>query len=218
MNSLLAKVTAPFIFGVLTLSAVSANAEYDTLFIDAAQGDEMTHLRLGIGETPAGEEGEKVTSMFYLSYFNSEDNIKQGSNSLGEGETEILSIGAGGFGYLTNPNENGGAEFDFELSRTEIEGDNIDYKRTGIGFRTQLFVPVAAGLQANIGFNLRPYFLSPDWDDDSKLEFEYQGGLEYAFNWDVAVYAHYRYVALINSDDKEVKLAEGTVFGLRARF
>jgi len=218
MNSLLAKVTAPFIFGVLTLSAASASAEYDTLFIDAAQGDEITHLRLGIGETPAGEEGEKVTSMFYLSYFNSEDNIKQGSTSRGEGETEILSIGAGGFGYLTNPNENGGAEFDFELSRTKIEGDNIDYKRTGIGFRTQLFVPVVAGLQANIGFNLRPYFLSPDWDDDSKLEFEYQGGLEYAFNWDVAVYAHYRYVALINSDDKEVKLAEGTVFGLRARF
>ena len=176
MNSLLAKVTAPFIFGVLTLSVASASAEYDTLFIDAAQGDEMTHVRLGIGETPAGEEGEKVTSMFYLSYFNSEDNIKRGTTSIEDGETEILAIGAGGFGYLTDPNENGGAEFDFELSRTEI--DDLDYKRTGIGFRTQLFVPVAAGLQANIGFNLRPYFLSPDWDDESKLEFEYQGRLD----------------------------------------
>lgn len=217
MNSILAKLSAPFIFGVLSLSAASANAEYDTLFIDAAQGDEMTHVRLGIGETPAGEEGEKVTSMFYLSYFNSEDNMKQGSNPLGEGETEILALGAGGFGYLSDPNQNGGAEFDFELSQTKIDALN-DYKRTGIGFRTQLFVPVVAGLQTNIGFNLRPYFLSPDWDDDSKLEFEYQGGLEYAFNWDVAVYAHYRYVALINSDDKEVKLAEGTIFGLRARF
>jgi len=218
MNSLLAKVTAPFVFGVLTLSAASAHAEYDTVFIDAAQGDEMTHVRLGVGETQPGEEGEKVTSIFYLSYFNSEDNIKQGSTNLGDGEseTEILAIGTGGFGYLNDPNENGGAEFDFELSRTKI--DDLDYKRTGIGFRTQVFLPVAAGLQANIGFNLRPYFLSPDWDDDSKLEFEYQGGLEYAFNWDVAVYAHYRYVALINADDKEVKLAEGTVFGLRARF
>ena len=216
MNSLLATISAPLVFGVLALSAVTAQAEYNTVFIDAAQGEEMTHVRLGIGETPAGEEGEKVTSMFYLSYFNSDDNIKRGSTHIADDETEVLAIGAGGFGYLNDPNQNGGAEFDFELSRTEVEA--LDYKRTGIGFRTQLFVPVVAGLQTNIGFNLRPYFLSPDWDDDSKLEFEYQGGLEYAFNWDVAIYAHYRYVALIDSEDKEVKLAEGTLLGLRARF
>ncbi len=216
MNSHLLRFTRTFFISSLILVANIAQAQYDTLFLDLAQGDEMTHLRLGIGETPGGGEGEKVTSMFFLSYFKSDDVIKVNSTNSGEQETEILAIGAGGFGYLKDPSKNGGAEFDFELSQTKI--DFSDYKRTGIGFRTQLFVPIAAGLQSNIGFNIRPFFLSPDWDDDSKLEYEYQAGLEYAFSWDVAVYAHYRYVALIDKNDDDVKLAEGTLLGLRARF
>jgi len=217
MNSLLLRISAPIFMSALLLTATSAHAQYDTLFLDLAQGDEMTQLRLGMGETPPGSEGEKVTSMFYLSYFESDDILKVNKANLGEQKTEILALGAGGFGYLENPNLNGGAEFDFELSQTRI--DSLDnYKRTGIGFRTQLFIPIAAGLQSNIGFNIRPFFLSSDWDDQAQLEYEYQAGLEYAFTWDVALYAHYRYVALIAKNDDDVKLAEGSILGIRARF
>ncbi|MEY8264578.1 MAG: hypothetical protein RPR98_10255, partial [Bermanella sp.] len=186
-------------------------------FLDLAQGDEMTQLRLGMGETPPGSEGERVTSMFYLSYFESDDSVKVNKDNRGEQKVEILALGAGGFGYLADPTLNGGAEFDFELSQTRIDGLD-DYKRTGIGFRTQLFIPIAAGLQSNIGFNIRPFFLSSDWDDQAQIEYEYQAGLEYAFTWDVALYAHYRYVALIAKNDDDVKLAEGSILGLRARF
>jgi len=217
MNSLLLRISAPIFMSALLLTATSAHAQYDTLFLDLAQGDEMTQLRLGMGETPPGSEGEKVTSMFYLSYFESDDFLKVNKANLGEQKTEILALGAGGFGYLENPNLNGGAEFDFELSQTRIDSQD-NYKRTGIGFRTQLFIPIAAGLQSNIGFNIRPFFLSSDWDDQAQLEYEYQAGLEYAFTWDVALYAHYRYVALIAKNDDDVKLAEGSILGIRARF
>ncbi len=217
MNSLLLRLSIPIFMSTLMLCTASAHAEYDTLFLDLAQGDEMTQLRIGVGETPPGSEGEKVTSMFYLSYFNSEDTVKVMGVNQEEQEVEILALGAGGFGYLKDPSLNGGAEFDFELSQTRI--DSLDnYKRTGIGFRTQLFIPVVAGLQSNIGFNIRPFFLSSDWDDQAQLEYEYQLGVEYAFSWDVAIYAHYRYVAVIDKNDDEIKLAEGSMLGLRARF
>mgnify|MGYP001942271049 CR=1 FL=1 len=217
MNSLLLRLSIPIFMSTLMLCTATAQAEYDTLFLDLAQGDEITQLRIGVGETPPGSEGEKVTSMFYLSYFNSEDTVKVMGTNQAEQEVEILALGAGGFGYLKDPSLNGGAEFDFELSQTRI--DSLDnYKRTGIGFRTQLFIPVVAGLQSNIGFNIRPFFLSSDWDDQAQLEYEYQLGVEYAFSWDVAIYAHYRYVAVIDKNDDEIKLAEGSMFGLRARF
>ncbi len=201
----------------LSAGASSAMAQYDTLFMDLAQGDEITHVRLGVGETPTGEEGDKVTSMFYLSYFKSDDVLINAGTSLGQQDVEIITLGAGGFGYLENPTQNGGAEFDFELSQTTI--DSKGYERIGVGFRTQLFIPIVAGLQSNVGFNIRPFFLTSDWDDQAELEYEYQAGLEYAFNWDVAVYAHYRYLAIIGDENgDDIKLAEGAVFGLRARF
>lgn len=205
-----------FLFIIGSVMSFTAHAQYDTVFLDAAQGEIMTHVRLGLGETPPSSDGEKVTSMFYLSYFKSNDEIITPDANLGEQDLEIIAIGAGGFGYLDDPNKNGGAEFDFEWSQTTIE--SLNYERQGLGLRTQIFIPVVAGLQSNIGFNLRPFFLSPDWDDQSQLEYEYQAGVEYAFNWDVAVYAHYRYVALIDTQDNNVKLAEGALFGLRARF
>jgi hypothetical protein len=197
------------------LFSSAALSDYNTVFIDASQGDSITNVRLGMGETPSGAEGEKVTSMFYLGYFSSDDLIKVDGVNQGSDTVEILTLGAGGFGYLNEPHKNGGAEFDFELSNTKF--DQTDYDRTAIGFKTQLFIPVAAGLQANIGFNLRPFFLSTDWDDQADLEVEYQAGIEYAFNWDIALYSHYRKVD-IHTEDVTTSFAEDVVFGFRARF
>lgn len=216
MDIPLKQFTIPFVSSALVLFSISSFAAYDTLFLDLAQGEAVTHARIGIGETPRGEEGEKVTSMFYLGYYQSEDIVNREGQNLGEQEVETLTLGAGGFGYLENPSKNGGAEFDFELSTTKIE--SLNYDRTGIGFRTQLFIPVVAGLQTNIGFNIRPFFLSPDWDDQAQLEYEYQAGFEYAFNWDIALYSHYRNHGFYGNDDNKFTLAEDVVFGLRARF
>lgn len=216
MDIPLKRLAIPFISSIFGLFSSISHGEYDTLFLDVAQGEAITNARIGIGETPRGEEGEKVTSMFYLGYYKSEDIVKVEDSNEGELETEILTIGAGGFGYLEDPNKNGGAEFDFEFSKTTV--DAFDYDRTGIGFRTQLFIPMVAGLQTNIGFNIRPFFLSPDWDDQAQLEYEYQAGFEYAFNWDIALYSHYRTVGLYDKNDDKVTLAEDLIFGLRARF
>ena len=133
-------------------------------------------------------------------------------------EFEIITIGAGGFGYLANPTEHGGAEFDFEVSQTKATSGQYDYERTAAGMRAQLFLPVISGLQANVGVNLRPFFLSGDWDDTAKLEYEYQAGLEMAFNWDIAVYAHYRFLGAYLKNDDKLSMAEGVMLGLRARF
>ncbi len=215
MKRLLSLFTLTASLCTVAYSASSA-AEYDTVFLDLSAGDVMEHYRIGYGETPAGEEGEKVTSMFYLGYFASEDEIARGSTHFGEEKVEILTLGAGGFGYLEDPQKYGGAEFDFEISQTKI--DALDYDRVGLGFRTQLFIPVVAGLQTNIGFNVRPFFFASDWNKQAQLEYDYQLGLEYAFSWDVAVYAHYRYLAIVDDEDEEIQLAEGSLFGLRARF
>lgn len=200
---------------IFMASSAVVTADYDTVFLDLAQGDAISQVRLGLGETPSGKEGEKVTSMFYFGYFQSDDTVKVDGVNLGTEKVEIITLGAGGFGYLDNPHKNGGAEFDFELSNTKF--DVSDYDRTAIGFKTQLFIPVAAGLQANLGFNLRPFFLSTDWDDQADLEVAYQAGLEYAFNWDVALYSHYRKLD-IHTEDATTTFAEDVVFGLRARF
>ena len=212
MKSIYSRLTGSVLCAVFSTVTL---ADYDTFFIDAAQGDAITNVRLGLGETPSGAEGEKVTSMLYLGYFSSDDTIKVDGQSQGSEEVEIITIGAGGFGYLNDPHTNGGAEFDFELSNTKF--DQTDYDRTAIGFKTQLFIPVVAGLQANLGFNLRPFFLSTDWDDQADLEVEYQAGLEYAFNWDIALYSHYRKLD-IHTGDITTSFAEDVVFGLRARF
>lgn len=205
---------------VISVSALSwswaAHAEYNTLFMDLAAGEDMSHYRLGIGDTQKGVEGDKVTSMIYLGYFESDDTAKLEKTNLGKQEFEIITLGAGGFGYLANPDDHGGAEFDFEISQTTNEA--LDYERTSVGMRAQLFLPVVSGLQANLGANLRPFFLSGDWDDTAKLEYEYQAGLEFAFNWDIALYAHYRFVGAYLKNDDKLSMAEGTMFGLRARF
>lgn len=205
---------------VISVSALSwswaAHAEYNTLFMDLAAGEDMSHYRLGIGDTQKGVEGDKVTSMIYLGYFESDDTAKLEKTNLGKQEFEIITLGAGGFGYLANPDDHGGAEFDFEISQTT--SDLYDYDRTSVGMRAQLFLPVVSGLQANLGVNLRPFFLSGDWDDTAKLEYEYQAGLEFAFNWDIALYAHYRFVGAYLKNDDKLSMAEGTMFGLRARF
>ena len=206
-----------FVAVISSLYSAASAAEYDTLFMDLASGDVMQHYRIGYGETPAGEEGEKVTSMFYAGYFSSEDEISRGSARFGDEEkVEIVTIGAGGFGYLQDPQKYGGAEFDFELSQTTI--DALDYDRIGLGFRTQLFIPVVAGLQGNIGFNVRPFFFASDWKEQAQLEYDYQLGLEYVFSWDIAVYGHYRYLSVVDDEDEEIQLAEGSLFGIRARF
>jgi len=216
MKPFLSRLLSPIIAASALVGASFAQAEYDTVFLDLASGSEMSHFRIGLGETPIGAEGDKVTSMFYAGYFTSDDLVKFEGNSLGKQEVEIVTLGVGGFGYLENHEEQGGAEFDFELSETSA--DALDYERLAIGMRAQLFLPVAAGLQANVGVNLRPFFLAEDWDDSANLEYEYQAGLEYAFNWDVAVYAHYRFLGAYLKNDDKVSLAEGTLLGLRARF
>ena len=66
-----------FVAVISSLYSAASAAEYDTLFMDLASGDVMQHYRIGYGETPAGEEGEKVTSMFYAGYFSSEDEISR---------------------------------------------------------------------------------------------------------------------------------------------
>lgn len=207
---------SPLLASSMLLMGSMAYADYDTVFVDLASGSEMSHFRLGLGETDHGVEGERVTSMFYLGYFESDDITKIEDTQVGKFETTIATLGVGGFGYLDDHQEQGGAEFDFELSQTDNEG--LGYDRMAIGMRAQIFLPVAAGLQANIGVNLRPFFLAEDWDETANLEFEYQAGLEYAFNWDVAVYAHYRYLGAYLENDDKLTLAEGSLLGLRARF
>ncbi|WP_396587043.1 hypothetical protein [Bermanella sp. R86510] len=206
----------PLMTASLLCSSAVVQADYDTLFLDLAGGDAIEHYRIGVGETPKGEDGEKVTSMFYVGYFRSDDIVKHEDVNMGNHEVEVISLGTGGFGYLQDPQKQGGAEFDFEISQSKAE--SLDYERTAIGFRSQLFLPIAAGFQANVGFNLRPFFLSTDWDDSADLEYEYQAGLEYAFNWDVALYSHYRTLKIITKNDKDRTLAEDVIFGLRVRF
>lgn len=216
MKSFFTRLATPFLVTSALSFSFAAKAEYNTLFMDLAAGEEMSHYRLGIGDTQKGVEGDRVTSMLYLGYFQSDDMAKLEKTNLDTQEFEIITIGAGGFGYLANPTEHGGAEFDFEISQTK--NDELDYERTAAGMRAQLFLPVVSGLQANVGVNLRPFFLSGDWDDTAKLEYEYQAGLEMAFNWDVAIYAHYRFLGAYLKNDDKLSMAEGVMFGLRARF
>jgi opacity protein-like surface antigen len=216
MKSFFTRLATPFLVSSALSFSLAAQAQYNTLFMDLAAGEDMSHYRLGIGDTQKGIEGDRVTSMLYLGYFQSDDMAKLEKTNLGTQEFEIITIGAGGFGYLANPTEHGGAEFDFEVSQTT--SDEYDYERTAAGMRAQLFLPVVSGLQANVGVNLRPFFLSGDWDDTAKLEYEYQAGLEMAFNWDIAVYAHYRFLGAYLKNDDKLSMAEGVMFGLRARF
>jgi len=216
MKSFLTRLATPLLATSFLSFSFATHAEYNTLFMDLAAGEDMSHYRLGIGDTQKGIEGDRVTSMLYLGYFQSDDMAKLEKTNLGTQEFEIITIGAGGFGYLANPTEHGGAEFDFEVSQTT--SDEYDYERTAAGMRAQLFLPVISGLQANVGVNLRPFFLSGDWDDTAKLEYEYQAGLEMAFNWDIAVYVHYRFLGAYLKNDDKLSMAEGVMFGLRARF
>jgi len=216
MKSFLSRVFSPLLASSLMVMNQSAVAETETVFLDLAAGSEMSHYRIGLGETAKGGEGELVTSMFYLGYMQTDDTVKLESTHQGQQEFEILTLGVGGFGYLEDHEKYGGAEFDFELSQTT--SDELDYDRLAIGMRAQLFVPIAAGLQGNIGVNLRPFFLAEDWDETANLEFEYQGGLEYAFSQNLALYAHYRYLGAYLKNDDKVTMAESVVYGLRARF
>ncbi|GAA6135791.1 hypothetical protein NBRC116188_25810 [Oceaniserpentilla sp. 4NH20-0058] len=216
MKSFLSRIVTPLLVSPLLILSAAVQAEYETVFLDLAASSEMSHFRLGLGDTSRGIDGDKVTSMFYLGYYQSDDVTKFENQNLGNQKTEIITLGVGGFGYLENHEEEGGAEFDFELSKSTSEA--LDYDRTAFGMRAQIFLPMAAGLQANIGVNLRPFFLSQDWDETANLEYEYQAGIEYAFNWDMAIYAHYRYLGAYLKNDDKINMAEGTLFGLRARF
>lgn len=198
---------------VVCLFAASVRAEVDGGLVEVAATPVITYVRAGVG---SHKQSDYLQTAQYIRVYQSDDEIAQGSDHFGEHKAQVAGIGVAGFGYLADNPQTGGAEFAFELTHSQI--DDLDYDRTGFGIRMALWIPIYAGVQANLSATVRPYFLSTDWRDDADFEYEYTIGLEYAFNKMLAVYAHQHQFALVDKDEKVTQVAEGLLGGVRIKF
>jgi hypothetical protein len=202
-----------YVVSALLCITASAHAGVDGGLLEAAATPNITYVRAGVG---SHKNTDYLQSAQYIRIYQSDDEIAQGANHFGEHKAQVAGLGVAGFGYLADEPNKGGAEFAFELTHSQIE--DLDYDRTGFGIRMALWLPIYAGVQANLSATLRPYFLSTDWRDDADFEYEYTIGLEYAFNKMISVYAHQHQFALVDNDEKVTQVAEGLLGGVRIKF
>ncbi|MCP5335935.1 MAG: hypothetical protein H7A08_09655 [Oceanospirillaceae bacterium] len=198
---------------IMCVLAASARADIDGGLVEVAATPDITYVRAGVG---SHKQSDYLQTAQYIRVYQSDDEIARGSDHFGEHKALVAGIGVAGFGYLADNPEKGGAEFAFELTHSQI--DDLDYDRTGFGIRLALWLPIYAGLQANLGATVRPYFLSTDWHDDADLEYEYTIGIEYAVHKMISVYAHQHQFALVDNDKKVTQVAEGALAGVRIKF
>ncbi|SBT18446.1 hypothetical protein MGA5115_02577 [Marinomonas gallaica] len=169
-----------------------------TLLFEASAGADYSQFGLGIGIKP-----ENNRSGFGGLYYEQVE-LKH------RFETDIKTLGFRGFSVEGVGEEARGADITMGLSKT-VSGD---YKRTGFSARGLLHMPLFVNTTWFVGGDVRPTFLSFDWDNDALTELALQIGVDTRLAKNIGLYAKYYHESLILDDFEEHRLGSGFVAGI----
>lgn len=195
------------IFGILglTLCASMATAATNTvennvgtLLLEASAGADYSQFGVGIGIKPENNR-PGFGGLYY----------EQVELDHGVG-ADIKLIGFRGFSVEGSSADPRGADITMGVSRTE----SGDYKRTGLSGKATLFMPLVQGVTWFVGGDLRPTFLSVDWDNDVLTELALKVGVDWRVMKNIGFYGHYFHDSIISDDFEEERLGNGFVAGV----
>ncbi|SBS27035.1 hypothetical protein MAQ5080_00710 [Marinomonas aquimarina] len=189
----------------LTLCASMASAatntvenEVGTLLLEASAGADYTQFGVGIGIKP--ENNRPGFGGLYYEQVELDHGL----------ETDIKMIGFRGFSVEGSSEDPRGADITMGLSQTERGA----YKRTGLSAKATLFMPIMSDVTWFIGGDVRPTFLSVDWDNDVFTELGLKVGVDWRLIRNLGVYGHYYHESIISDDFEEERLGSGFVAGV----
>lgn len=194
-------------FGILglTLCASMAGAatntvenKVGTLLLEGSAGVDYTQFGVGIGIKPENNR-PGFGGLYY----------EQVELDHGVG-TDIKLIGFRGFSVEGTSEDPRGADITMGVSQT-VSGD---YKRTGLSGKATLFMPLAEHMTWFVGGDLRPTFLSVDWENDVLTELALKVGVDWRVTKNIGLYGHYYHDSIISDDFEEERLGSGFVAGM----
>ncbi|MAF16729.1 MAG: hypothetical protein CMG93_12195 [Marinomonas sp.] len=168
-----------------------------TLLLEGSVGSEYSQFGVGLGIKP-----ENNRPGFGGLYYEQVD-LDHGVG------TRIQLLGFRGFSVEGNGEDPRGADITLGLSRTE----HGDYKRTGLSGKAALFVPLTQKLTWTVGGDIRPTFLSFDWNNDVLTEFAVKAGLDWRLMDNLGVFGHYYHEGILSDSFDEERLGNGVVAG-----
>lgn len=185
------------------LAAVKYQETRQAAFLlDYAKGADYARLGIGLG-LGAQVHGAGFGGAYY-------ENL-----SFGHSDMNIQSLGVRGFKTQGNTDSDMGADLMLALSQTTLTSDKQDsYKRTGLSGRAVFHVPVWGSVTAFLGAELRPEWLSFNWDSAMFAEVGFVAGEDWRLQDNLSIYLHYHYQGMLNGDMTTQKLSSGSVVGL----
>ncbi|CUB02644.1 hypothetical protein [Marinomonas fungiae] len=195
------------VFGVLglTLCATMASAatntvenKVGTLLLEGSSGTDYSQFGVGIGIKP--ENNRPGFGGLYYEQVELEHGIG----------ADIKLLGFRGFSVEGSSDDPRGADITMGLSQTE----SGDYKRTGLSAKATIFMPVMKDITWYIGGDIRPTFLSVDWDNDVLTELGLKVGIDWRVVKNIGVFGHYYHESIVSDDFDERRLGNGVVAGV----
>src|SRR5690554_424879 len=134
-------------------------------------GNNSYEAQLGLG---FWNEDKTEHSQFYLSHFQSEDNLKVKHTDLGKQKYTSSRVGfqVQGFGFTPA----GASQASIFIYKNRSEA-NLD--RLGFGLNLLLGKMLTDNLRVHLGADVMPEFLSTDWDAKAFLQYQLNTGLTY---------------------------------------
>lgn len=169
-----------------------------TLLFEASVGADYSQFGVGLGIKP-----ENNRSGFGGLYYE-EIELDQGQGA------DIQSLGFRGFSVEGVDDESRGADIIMGLSKTRFGR----YERTGFSARALIYMPLMTNTTWFIGGDIRPTFLSFDWDNDEITELGLQIGIDARLSKNIGLYGKYFHESIISDDFKEQRLGNGLVAGI----
>lgn len=181
------------------VSAATSTVENNvgTLLLESSVGSDYTQYGIGIGIKP--ENNRPGFGGLYYEQIELE-------HGLG---TDIKTLGFRGFSIEGSSDDPRGADITMGISQTRHGA----YKRTGLSGKATIFMPLSSAFTWYVGGDIRPTFLSVDWDSEVFTELGMKLGIDWRVMRNFGVYGHYYHESIITDDFDEERLGNGFVAG-----
>lgn len=172
--------------------------EVGTVLLEASAGQDLSQFGIGLGIKP--ENNRPGFGGLYYEQIELDHGI----------DTDIKLIGFRGFSVEGTSEEPRGADITMGLSQTK----RGDYKRTGLSGKATLFMPVTQSMTWFVGGDIRPTFLSIDWENNVLAELGLKVGMDMRLMKNVGVFAQYYHESILSDNLDEERLGNGFIAGL----
>ncbi|RDL43100.1 hypothetical protein DN730_16520 [Marinomonas piezotolerans] len=194
--------------GMLAMAAQAATTHVENngtaTFLELSRGPDVSKFGVGLGIKP-----DNNRPGFGGLYF-SQTEFKNTSESYGQSNATIQTLGIRGFSIQGADDEEVGADMTLGLSHTKVQ----DYQRTGLSAKATVYLPVINRVTWYLGLALRPTFLSIDWDPDILTEVGFDTGIDVRLLPNLGLNTYYYHESMLTNDLESRNLSSGVAMGI----